>query len=122
MPVVALLALATTACAGGEPPEVRNLQITTAPVVRGQQANGSFILSDPDGLGDMDLSARLISPVSLDIPFAQPPLSDRDTTMEVAFALILSSVAPTGAYRLAVQATDVDGMESEEAVVDFDVQ
>jgi hypothetical protein len=119
---VALLSLTTAACSGGDPPVVENLQITTAPVIRGQAANGSFTVSDPDGLGDMEITARIVSPVVSPVPFAEPAFSDELTEMDVAFALLLAGNAPTGPYQLGVTATDIDGMESEEAVVGFDVQ
>jgi len=112
---------AAMGCAAGEPPTIQDLALAS-PVVRGQAANGSLSVADPDGLAGLELEARIEGPTASPVPFAEPSFTDEQTEAPLAFVLLLSDAAPTGTYTLFVEAVDVDEMRSEEASVQFQVE
>ncbi|MCA9625155.1 MAG: hypothetical protein KC731_39295 [Myxococcales bacterium] len=118
----ALIALATTACAEGEPPAIRDLELSSTNLVRGEQAGGKLVVSDPDGLSDLHLEARVEGPATASIPFAQPAFGPEMVEATVTFAFLLTDAAPSGDYTLFVKAVDADDLESDEPSVAFTLE
>jgi hypothetical protein len=109
-------------CGASNTPEISDLVIATSPVVRGQQATGSFTIKDLDGLGDMTLSGRLFGPVEGIVPITAVGLSDALTEASVTFGLVLTTQAPAGEYTMKITAEDPDTNKSNEASVAFTAQ
>ena len=123
LPLIALLtflvAAPILACGGGEAPTLSNLQITTSPVVRGAQANGTIDVSDPDGLAGLTITLKFSGPAELSLPVTPVGLTETQTQATLALAFLLSAGSPTGAYTLEATATDADDLVSNAVTTTF---
>ncbi|MCB9557383.1 MAG: hypothetical protein H6707_14850 [Deltaproteobacteria bacterium] len=117
------VATAWTACGGeGVAPSVSALQITTSPVVRGQQANGTVNVVDPDGLGGLKLALAFSGPASLTTETPVQGASDALTQAAAPFFFLLTQASAAGHYTLAVTAIDGAGNRSLPVSTEIDVQ
>ncbi len=119
---LACTALLITGC-GSEAPEISDAFASPNPAAAGSVVNFNMVITDPDGLEDLAIEARLLSPQPAEIETpALPDAPDGADAVQLTLLLQLLPTAPAGDYVFEFVALDADGNASDPAEVDLVVE
>ena len=96
---------------GSTAPFLENLRVTTSPVIVGEQAYGSVLVTDPDGLDGLTLRLDFDGPSS---GSTEGPIQEAgdETQADVPIDFVLMPGWPEGEYTLTSSVTDDMDLES----------